>query len=825
VCEHLLIVCVCIGNVVLKMDHGSHDKNAFSITVQVSGQDTMIINSNNLLQVESIFVREEYEQKKQQEQQQTPVEEQQQQHQAENEENAENAEAAEAAEQQQTDKYEGENAVGLDIRFVDTKHVYGLPERASNLALKSTDNTEPYRLFNLDIFEYELDNPIGLYGIIPLLYSIQQKSRLTTGIFVLNPSETFVDINHDNSAVAVDSHWISETGLIDVFILSGPSPKKLLQQLLYLTGYAPIPQQFATAYHQCRWNYKDEADVATVDAKFDEYNIPYDVLWLDIEHTDQKKYFTWDKHLFPNPKQMQESLASRGRKMVTISDPHIKRTSGYHVHDEATKNGYYVKKSDGVSDYEGHCWPGSSSWLDYLNPTVRKFYAGLFAFDKYEGSSESLYTWIDMNEPSVFSGPEITMDKDAIHYGGLQHGQVHNMYGLYQAMATYDGHLQRRSNTDRPFILTRSFFAGSQRYVAVWTGDNAAKWDHLEYAQPMLLALGISGLSFVGADVGGFFGNPDTKLLVRWYQAGAFYPFFRAHAHIETQRREPWLFGEDNMNLIRAAIQRRYTLLPYYYTLHMLTAVTGSPVMRPLFYEYYDQEIETLDVQNEFLIGSDLLVRPVVQDNVDSQSVYLPSSKYVWYDYDDFTSYKGGQQVTIKTPQSKIPVFQRGGSIIPTKQRMRRSSHQMTNDPYTLRIALDDKLYATGDLYVDDGRSFEYQNGNYVYLRLEFNKNTFTSTRLTDIASIVADKHSKVPLQSSKAYHITNTIERIIIAGYPSKPNKIILTIDPVSNDPTQVESIVLQSELEFEYDSSRKLLTIRKPLVQIDSKFTIQFE
>jgi len=701
--------------------------------------------------------------------------------------------------------------------------VYGIPERSTDLSLKPTRgqdvSSEPYRMYNLDVFEYELDSPLGLYGIIPLLYSL--KKGLAAGVFVLNPSESFVDIEQNNSNTK--AHWISENGLLDVFLMPGPTPMNIVNQYSYLTGYNALPQQFALAYHQCRWNYKDEDDVAMVDAKYDEMNIPMDVLWLDIEHTDQKKYFTWDKHLFPNPKQMQDKLAGKGRKMVTISDPHIKRTPGYFVHDEATKNGYYVKKSDG-SDYEGQCWPGSSSWLDYFNPEVRKFYSSLYQFDKYEGSTHNLYTWIDMNEPSVFSGPEVTMDKDAIHYGGLTHGEVHNMYGFYQGLATYQGHVDRRAGEDRPFILSRSFFAGSQRHVAIWTGDNMAKWDHLNKAQPMIMSFGIAGLSFVGADVGGFFGNPYEKLLSRWYQAGAFYPFFRAHAHIETQRREPWLFGDDIMNIIRAAIQRRYTLLPYYYTLAFHASVNAAPIMRPLFFDYPEDE-KTYKIQDQFLVGSNILVKPVVEEKTTSLNVYLPGgSDAVWYDYEDFRKFKGGAEVTIDTPVTKIPVFQKGGSIIPIKNRMRRSSTLMENDPYTLRIALDKNMQAYGDLYIDDGKSFNYRRGQYLYRTFSFDKNKLTTSR-GDLSNVILDANSQ-HIAPSKAYTVSNTIERLVIIGYPTKPTKITLTIQPAdSTNVVSPDAIELRSDLEFSYDASSQTVVVRKPLARIDGQWTISIE
>ena len=170
-------------------------------------------------------------------------------------------------------------------------------------------------------------------------------------------------------------------------------------------------------------------------------------------------------------------------KMVTIIDPHLKRDSNYHIHSEAERNKYYVRhNAHDDKDYEGlkqllagwntrtqrmnlgWCWPGSSSWLDYLNPVVRAYWADKFLFSSYIGSTPALYTWNDMNEPSVFNGPEVTMAKDAYHFGGFEHRDIHNVYGFYMHMATYDGHLRRSNYAERPFVLTRSFFSGSQRY-------------------------------------------------------------------------------------------------------------------------------------------------------------------------------------------------------------------------------------------------------------------------------------------------------------------------------------------------------------------------
>ncbi|KAF8377060.1 hypothetical protein HHK36_030433 [Tetracentron sinense] len=460
----------------------------------------------------------------------------------------------------------GPQSISFDVSFYGADFVYGIPEHASSMVLNPTrgpgiDDSEPFRLFNLDVFEYVHDSPFGIYGSIPFMLS-HGKDRGTSGFFWLNAAEMQIDVMgsgwDDESGISlpssqdrIDTLWMSEAGIVDAFFFVGPRPKDVVRQYASVTGTSAMPQHFATAYHQCRWNYRDEEDVENVDSKFDEFDIPYDVLWLDIDHTDGKRYFTWDRMLFPNPIEMQNKLAAKGRHMVTIVDPHIKRDESFHLHKEATEMGYYVKDATG-KDYDGWCWPGSSSYPDMLNPEIRSWWAEKFSFQNYRGSTPSLYIWNDMNEPSVFNGPEVTMPRDALHYGGVEHRELHNAYGYYFHMASADGLLRRGDGKDRPFVLSRAIFPGSQRHGAIWTGDNSADWDHLRVSVPMILTLGLTGMSFTGdgyiyiyagADVGGFFGNPEPELLVRWYQLGAYYPFFRAHAHHDTKRREPWLFG------------------------------------------------------------------------------------------------------------------------------------------------------------------------------------------------------------------------------------------------------------------------------------------
>ncbi|KAF8064543.1 PSL5 [Scenedesmus sp. PABB004] len=660
-------------------------------------------------------------------------------------------------------KPSGPEAVSIDLAFPGADHVFGIPERATSLALKPTAGpgveSEPYRLYALDVFEYEHSSPFGLYGAIPFL--LAHRAGQTVGAFWLNAAEQYVDVESPRGGAA--AQWIAESGVLDLFILTGPGPADVVGQYAALTGGTAMPQLFSLGYHQCRWNYKDEADVHAVDAGFDTHAIPYDVLWLDIEHTDGKRYMTWDASLFPNPVAMQEDLASRGRKMVAIVDPHVKRDPGYYIHREAQEKKFYVRKKDGA-DFDGWCWPGSSSYLDVTSPAVREWWAAQFTPERYVGSTKHLYIWNDMNEPSVFNGPEITMHKDSLHHGDVEHRDVHNIFGYYYHLATAEGLIARGANEtlfgphgDRPFVLSRAFFAGTQRVGPIWTGDNAAQWSHLAVSVPMLLTLGLTGLPFSGADVGGFFGNPDPELLVRWYQLGVFYPFLRGHAHLETQRREPWLFGDDNTRRVRDALRSRYAMLPYIYTLFRHANQTGAPLMRPLWYDFPDQPA-LFGVEEEFLLGPALLVRPVLQAGAERVSIVLPEGA-VWYEAlggGRFVAQRGAAPLDTAVHMESIPVFYRGGHIVPRRERPRRSTATMGSDPFTLVVALDGSGSASGDLYVDDGASFAFAAGHYLHRRFTYARGVLSCDAMPQpTGTPPGTLPSKL------------TIERIVILGLP----------------------------------------------------------
>ncbi|XP_023954548.1 neutral alpha-glucosidase AB [Bicyclus anynana] len=717
-------------------------------------------------------------------------------------------------------KSRGNEGVSLDVAFPGANHVYGIPEHTDNFYLKTTTSGEPYRLYNLDVFEYELDSPMAIYGAVPVLYS--HSAKRSSGVFWHNSAETWVDIvNYSEGNVVsslvnfvtggqkqrVDARFISESGIVDIFVLLGEKPADVFRQYTTLTGVAPIPPKFSLAYHQSRWNYNDEADVRAVDDGFDQHDIPADTLWLDIEYTDKKKYFTWDVERFRHPTEMVANLTAKGRKLVVIIDPHIKREAGYFVHEDCTEKGYYVKNKDG-NDYEGWCWPGSSSYPDFFNPEVTKYYVERYRYENFPGTSKDVHIWNDMNEPSVFNGPEITMPKDCRHWKPPQDGQdglaaywehrhVHNEYGQWYIRATQQGMLARSDGKYRPFILTRSTFAGTQRYAAVWTGDNAAEWGFLQASVPMCISLATAGISFCGSDVGGFFKNPDAELMTRWYQAGAYQAFFRAHSHIETKRREPWLFDATTLARIRDAVRRRYALLDFWYTLFYEHMIDGLPVTRPLFQEFPKEEA-TFTIDNQYLLGDKLLIRPVLEQGVTSVKLYLPAKETstLWYDVDSYQVVTANGWINLDVTITKIPVYQRGGTVVPRKERVRRASALMANDPYTLVVALDANNTARGTVYIDDGETYEYRSNKYIYGSFDYQPTAFTYKFINEDAN----------------YPTRSWVERIVIAGIKNAPKSAKLVQGGK------------QTPLQMTLHRGNDVLVVRKPAASMASPWEIQF-
>ncbi|TBU52165.1 glycosyl hydrolases family 31-domain-containing protein [Dichomitus squalens] len=675
-------------------------------------------------------------------------------------------------------KPRGPESLLIDIDFANHGHVYGIAQHATRLDLPTTTGenayySDPYRLYNADVFEY-LNSTVVVFNAVG--------------------SDTFIDIGHPISKSST-SHWISETGILDVFIIPGLTPAGIFAQYTRLTGTPALPAQWALGYHQCRWAYVSSDDVRTVQKRFDEADMPVDVLWLDIEHAEEHKYFIWDKRHFPDPVDMIKDVEAVGRHMVVIVDPHLKRTNDYPVYKQAAELGILIKNGDGTTDYEGWRWSGSSAWADFFNPRT---------WD----CTVDTGIWNDMNEPAVFNGPEISMPRDNIHYGGWEHRDLHNIKEMLFHNLTSQAAMARTDPPERPFVLSRSFYA-----------------EHMAVGVKMVLANNIAGFSFAGSDVGGYFGNPDSEMLVRWYGVGVFSPFFRAHAHVDATRREPFLLHEPYKSIVRDMLRLRYAMLPVY--------VTGLPVVRPHFV-VFPQDEEGFSLDDQFFVGgSGLSVKPVARKGATEEIVYLPAEDQVYYDYFNDHAYRSssskGKLITVPAELHQIPVFVRGGSIIPTRERPRRSSPLMKHDPFTLRVALGSDGSARGELYLDDGETYSHQQGQFVWREFAVEKPAKKS-RCVWISSrdLAAQKPAEaVDRVALAAYDSGNDFAKSIadvrVEKYvhrSSFPPPSTMTLDGFAGRPTTTITAGVASADKKEGTAS--VLVIRDPKVAVTSDWAI---
>jgi len=607
------------------------------------------------------------------------------------------------------------------------EHIYGFGERTGNMNKRG----QAFPVWNMDFPSHHDDMVISMYTSIPFFTGIQVETGRAYGILIDHTTKVDMDMGKTEQQVA--SMTIEGDSLI-VYFFAGPTPVEVLRQYTELTGHMPLPARWTLGYHQCRWGYISEQQVEQVANRLRVGKHPCDAIWLDIDYMDGYKDFTFDPDRFPHPAQMASRLHEQGFHLITILDPGAKVDDEYDVYQQGMEHDYFCSYADG-KPFTGSVWPGTCVFPDFSRSEVRVWWGSLYKRLLDQGVDG---IWNDMDEPAltVWPVPTVTkspseskddnpflwrdtMDPDVFHRAGgdhptgpdgpaTSHRFFHNAFGMQMARATYEGLLKLRPNS-RPFVLTRSGTAGMQRYAALWTGDNTSKWEHIRLAIRMCLNIGMSGVAFVGADLGGFHNPCDGELLVRFTQLGALMPFCRNHNATGNPGQEPWAFGEPYESACRKAIETRYTLLPHIYTLFQQASSDGTPVMRPLFF-HYPQDQQAYDIQTEFLIGDSLLSAPISEPGATSRSVYLPGD--VWFNYWDGTVYTGQMTYNIAAPLDCWPLFVQSNSIIPTGPVMQYVD-QHTTDPLTFTCYMTTNGQAVYTLYEDDGNTQAYHHGDF----------------------------------------------------------------------------------------------------------------
>ena len=550
-------------------------------------------------------------------------------------------------------------------------------------------NGKTIKLWNTDSGAYGVDNGKRLYQSHPWMMGVRKDG---TAFGILFDTSWKAELSCTNQKIELKSEGVP----FRVFIIDRDSPQAVVRGLSELTGTMPMIPRWALGYQQSRFSYTPANRVIEIADTFRQKKIPCDVIWMDIDYMDGYRIFTFNPTTFPNPKAVNRDLHIRGFHSAWMIDPGAKVDPDYFVYKSGTENDIWVKTADG-KNFTGDAWPGAAAFPDFTYPKANKWWRSLYKDFLAQGVDG---VWNDVNEPQINDTPNKTMPENNFHRGGGKipagtHLQYHNVYGFLMVKASREGIMDVRPEK-RPFILTRSNFLGGQRYAATWTGDNGSSWEHLKMSVPMSLTLGLSGQPFSGADIGGFLFNANADLFGNWIGFGAFYPFARGHACAGTNNKEPWAFGNEIEDASRIALERRYILLPYFYTLLHEASTNGMPIMRPVFFA--DPKDLSLRAEEEaFLIGDDLLIIPAFANHPN-----LP--KGIWR---ELSLVEGDKQ---NKYQAKIKL--RGGSIVPTGKII-QNTNEKSLDPLTLLVCLDSQGQAKGTMYWDAGDGWTFKKGDY----------------------------------------------------------------------------------------------------------------
>lgn len=589
----------------------------------------------------------------------------------------------------------------LQSPLAPEERIYGLGEQADGLNLRGSS----HRLFNTDANGSYGPNTDPLYFPIPVFMGIHKQGEYLLFHENTHPGMITIDpyapagAEADNQGDARNDAFLQvefESPAIQYYFLRG-APKRLLELYTELTGRSPLPPLWSLGYHQSRWGYLSESDIREVVAGFELHQMPISAIHLDIDYMDGYRVFTVNQEQFPDLGRLSADLIEANIHLVAILDPGVKMDPDYQVYQEGLRDGLFCSLPNG-GPVRGLVWPGWSVYPDFTNPRTRQWWGSKYNILQSLGISGF---WHDMNEPTSFSSwgglylPEETQHNLDGRSG--DHREAHNVYALQMNRAGFEA-LDQSNLAKRPWLLSRSGWAGNQRYTWNWTGDTESSWSSLKMTIATIIGLGLSGIPFTGSDIGGFSGDPSPELYLRWFQTATFMPFFRTHSALTTPRREPWVFGEPFTSIIRNFLQLRYCLLPYLYTLAWESSQSGTPLIRPLFWNHPEVS-ELLDVQDTFLLGDALLVAPIMEPASDRREVVFPPGQWTSF-WDEADTITGPVRLPVSANLQTIPVYVRSGSVVPLEKDGMLVLHVFPN---TLSSKKDVQYKGYGQLYSDQG--------------------------------------------------------------------------------------------------------------------------
>lgn len=615
--------------------------------------------------------------------------------------------------------HEDAHAFEVIKKMQGSERFYGLGDKTGYLNKRHYQ----YEMWNTDNPAPQVDCFKALYKSIPFFMALTDEH--VYGLFMDNTYKGFFNMAYESEEYY---YFGAAGGNLDYYYFAGESMAEVLTGYTYLTGTCPLPQKWTLGYHQSRWGYVDQEDIEAIAEGMRSNDIPCDAIHFDIDYMNGYRVFTWNEARYHgDPDGYLKSLTARGFKPVVIIDPGVKKDDEYYVYKEGVDQGYFAKSPEG-DVYINAVWPGESAFPDFGKKEVRDWWADKHKFLVDKGVRG---IWNDMNEPASFNGPlpnDVAFtDEDR----PMLHEEMHNVYGHLMSMATYEG--LKKHDGRRPFVITRACYAGSQKYATGWTGDNHSMWGHLQMAIPQLCNLGLSGMPYVGTDIGGFGSDTTPELLARWIQVGCFSPLFRNHAAMGTRMQEPWQFGPEIMDIYRKYVRLHYQWIPYFYDLFFEGEKTGAPIMRPLVFHYEKDEV-VANCNDEFMFGDKILVAPVVTQGTTKRMIYLPAGE--WYDYWTKEKFAGSSWIIKDAPLDTCPIFIKAGSIIPMMEPMSYVGEK------PLDTLLLDVYPGEGSCnhYLDNGEDFSYREG-------KFNQYHFTVNTAGEVTGKVLHDGYEKPYQ------------------------------------------------------------------------------
>jgi len=604
-----------------------------------------------------------------------------------------------------------------------------------------------YPLWNTDPGGTERGK-IPSYFSIPFYLGVH--ADFAVGLFWDNPSRGDVDLG---AAKKDQARFSASVGELRYYQFVGRNLERVLNRYTELTGRMPMPPLWALGFHLSRWSYTPADKVREIARELRRRKLPCDALYLDIDYMEGYRCFTWHQTNFPAPAVLIGELADQGFKTVAILDPGIKVDPEYSVYQSGVREDVFMKYPNG-KPFIAPVWAGDSVFPDFTNPKARSWWRAQFESLLKPGIAG---IWNDMNEPVIFTSGKKNEMPDAVRHDyegqGANHVELHNVYGMLMARASREA-LEKARPDKRPLNIVRAAYAGAQRFASSWTGDNRSDWDHLKLAISMAINCGLSGLTFTGPDVGGFFGDCEPELFARFIEVGALMPYFRVHSAMGTRAQEPWAFGEEIERISRKFIELRYQLLPYIYSVFARSAQSGEPILRPLLM-MDPTDLNLRKVEDAYMFGESLLVAPIVEKGAVSRELYLPKGR--WFDYNTGQAFKGGTTIKIQAPLDTLPLFGREGHVVPNWE-VQQYVGQVPIKELGLNI-----FYGDGEitLYEDAGEGMDYQKGVYRWLYFT-NKTT-------------SDGGLALSWRRAGKYEPTYEKVRCRILGIPHEPVEVLL--------------------------------------------------